>query len=296
MKLLTVAITAISLLAIAQSADATPISLGGAANYAILGVGGSVNFSDFEVYQSGTVVNGNIAMGPHSDLTHNVDALINGNFDYDLTSTLNGMTVFFDTTKGVQGTVNQINMMGIVADARNASTAAAGLAPTQTFSTLTEGQTIFGSGGLNIIRITGDVTLKTTLTLQGTATSQFVFQFTSSTPDGKDVLNLSGMTMILNGGILADNIIWDLNGLGGGLNINSGSVVYGNFLAPDRDVLGDHAIVQGRLIGGGSNNQLSVHSGSMVTTPTTVPEGGSILARLCLGLSLLITAKRKLLS
>ena len=270
------------------AAEAGTVSLGGAANYAILGTGGSVNFSEFEVYQSGTVVNGNIGVGPHSQLTHNIDALINGNFDYDLTSTLNGKT-----TTGVQGTVNQIDMSGTAADARSASTTAAGLAPTQTFATLAEDQVIVGASGLNVIRITGDVSLKRTLTLQGTSTSEFVFQFTSSTTDGHDVLNLSGMTMYLNGGVVADNIFWNLNGLGGGINITSGSVVHGNFLAPDRDILGDHANVAGRLIGGGSGNKLSVHSTSMVTSPpVSVPDGGSTVALAGLALTLLGVAKR----
>jgi len=57
-------------------------------------------------------------------------------------------------------------MSGPVNDARSASSAAASLAPTATFSTLNEGQTIIGNGGVNIIRVTGDVTLKKTLTLQ----------------------------------------------------------------------------------------------------------------------------------
>src|SRR5437870_5018830 len=81
-------------------------------------------------------------------------------------------------------------------------------APTQTFSTLSEGQTIVGGAGLNVIRITGDVTLKTSLNITGSASSTFVFQLTSSTADGHDVLTLSGMTMNLSGGVLADSILW----------------------------------------------------------------------------------------
>ena len=50
-------------------------------------------------------------------------------------------------------------MATAVADARSASTAAAALSFTQSFATLISGQTITGSGGLNVIRVTGDVTL-----------------------------------------------------------------------------------------------------------------------------------------
>ena len=278
---------AVAVLALAGNSEANAISLGTAANYAVLGVGGAVNFSDFEVYQSGTVVKGNVGMGPHSELTHNIDATITGNFDYDLTSTLNGKS-----TSGVQGSVRQIDMSGVVADARNASTTAAGLAPTQTFATLSEGQTIVGGAGLNVIRVTGDVSIKTALTIQGPSNSEFVFQFTSPTADGSDVLNLSGMTMMLTGGLDVRNLTWDLNGLGGGININAGSIVYGNFLAPDRDILGDHAnVLKGRLIGGGSGNLLSLHSTSFVTAS----EGGSTFLMLSMGIGMLAAAKRRFL-
>src|SRR5438093_3183268 len=72
---------------VAQPASASPISLGQVADYAIYGVGGVSGGprSDFEVYQSGTVVNGNVGMGPFSNLTHAIDATINGRFDYDVT-------------------------------------------------------------------------------------------------------------------------------------------------------------------------------------------------------------------
>jgi hypothetical protein len=43
--------------------------------------------------------------------------------------------------------------------------------------------------------------------------------------------------------------------------------VYGNFLAPDRNLTADHAIVVGRLIAGGKGSSLSIHSGSKITKP-----------------------------
>ena len=53
-------------------------------------------------------------------------------------------------------------------------------------------------------------------------------------------LTLSGMQMILAGGLTADNILWDLHGGGGQVVINSGSNVYGTFLTPYRSFTGDH--------------------------------------------------------
>src|SRR4051812_36169704 len=54
-------------------------------NYAVLGIGGaSVSVSsNFEIYQSGTVINGNVGEGPFSLVTHGIDATINGRWYFD---------------------------------------------------------------------------------------------------------------------------------------------------------------------------------------------------------------------
>jgi choice-of-anchor A domain-containing protein len=278
-------------LGLAPSAFAVPVDLGGAADYAVLGEGGSGSFSVEKVYQSDTVINGNVGMGPYTSLNHYVDATINGRFDFDLTDSA-AQVATQTTGAAISGGVHQIDLSGIVKDARDASSTAAGYAPTQTYSTLSEGQTITGNGGLNVIRITGDVTLKTSLTLSGSASDQFIFQFTSGTSAGHDVLNLSGMTMVLNG-VLPDNILWNLTGLGGDVNISSGSVVFGNFLAPDRNLTSDHGNIEGRIIAGGNGGLLNIHSGSQITAPTTVPDGGSTAALLGTALLGLAGLKRK---
>src|SRR4051812_41975240 len=111
-------VLAAACLLVVSSAKASPINLGAAADYAVLGVGGTTTSgqSDFEVYQSGTVINGNVGMGPRSRLTHGIDATIKGRFDYDTTASLNGQK-----TGGVQGGINQVSLSNAVADARSAS-------------------------------------------------------------------------------------------------------------------------------------------------------------------------------
>jgi hypothetical protein len=262
-----------------HNSSASLINLGQAANYAVLGIGGSVSVqSDFEVYQSATVVNGNVGMGPYSNWTHGIDATINGRVDYDLTDS--APTV----TGTITGGVHQINMAPIVADARNASTAAAALVPTQTFSTLNEDQTITGNGGANVIRVTGDITLKKTLHLVGGPSDMFVFQLTAADAPSAHTLTLSGVVMDLSGGLTPDNIQWDMNGVGGGIVISSGASVYGTFLAPDRGILVDNGILGGRVIGGGGtdshSNSVSVHSSSQITAPPPgqgVPEPSTLV-------------------
>jgi hypothetical protein len=80
--------------------------------------------------------------------------------------------------------------------------------------------------------------------------------------------------MNLLGGVQPGNIFWDFNGPGGDVTISSMSSdqrVYGTFLAPDRNLTADHAIVEGRLIAGGSGSLLNIHSGSQISV---VPEPG----------------------
>jgi hypothetical protein len=274
-------------LGLISSVFATPVNLGSAANYTVVGVGGSPAVqSSFEIYQSGTVIKGNVAEGPYTTLTHGIDSTIQGRWDYDLTDSNPAAAGF---TGSVTGGFHQTNLATVSADARSASTAAAAFAPTQTFASLNPFDgvgSIVGNGALNVIRITGDSALKISLTLIGTAADSFVFQFTSPTTAGHDILSLSGMTMNI-GSINPDNIVWDFNGLGGDLTIKAmapGQVVYGNFLAPDRNILGDHDIVDGRLIGGGSGSSLSIHSTSDITGFTIVPEAGGTLLSLGLGL------------
>src|SRR4051812_37830530 len=137
---------------------ALPYSLGQAGTYAVLGLGGiSSAHGEIEVYQSATIVNGNVGAGPYADWTHGIDATINGRVDYDTTDS--APTV----TGTITGGLHQIPMSGAVTDARNASTLYAALNPTLTLGTLADNATYVGNGGLNVIRLTNEMTLKTTL-------------------------------------------------------------------------------------------------------------------------------------
>lgn len=269
------------------SVQASSIDLGAAANYVVVGMGGiSSAHADFEIYQSATVVNGNVAVGPYSNWTHGVDATINGRVDNDTT---NSAPIVTGT---ITGGVNSANTSTIVANARSASTTAAGLTPTQTYATLMENQVIVGNGGLNVIRITGDVTLKKGLTLQGSSSDEFVFQLTASDAPSAATLTLSGMVMSLSAGVNIGNIYWDLNGLGGGVAISSGAIVYGTFLAPDRGFLVDNATVTGRVIGGGGyqdshSNSLSIHSSSTINSPPPGAPGVPLPSAACAGIALM---------
>jgi choice-of-anchor A domain-containing protein len=265
--LLAIAMAALSV-ASAPSLSASSYLSMGLLDYAVVGVGGDVTIdSDFEVYQSDTVIYGNVAQGPNSNLSHGIDSTVYGRWDYDLTDSNPAAAGY---TGYVSGGFHQKDLSGLATDARNASATLAALSPTQVFTSLQNGQTIIGNSALNVIKITGTSAIKTFLTLQGTASSVFVFNFTST---NKNPLTLSGMTMNLIGGIQPGNIYWNFKGKGGDVTINAmapGQTVYGNFLAPDRNLTADHAIVLGRLIAGGGGSSLSIHSSSKITTPPPV--------------------------
>jgi len=60
-----------------QGATALPISLGQAADYSVLALGGTSSLhGQIEVYQSATVINGNVGAGPYADWTHGIDCTI----------------------------------------------------------------------------------------------------------------------------------------------------------------------------------------------------------------------------
>jgi len=272
-------LTVVILSATFSAVAALPYSLGQASSYAVLGLGGiNSAHGQIEVYQSATVVNGNVGAGPYADWTHGIDATINGRVDYDTTDSAPIVT------GTVTGGLHQIS--GPVTDARNASVLYASLVPTLTLGGIADNAIFVGNGGLNVIRITNAITLKTTLTLQGTASDSFVFQMTSADAPSAKTLTLSGLAMSLTGGLTAGNVLWDLNGLGGQVVISSGSVVQGLFLSPDRGVTVDNASITGAVLGGGGyqdshSNLISVHSSSTITM---VPEPGA-LSLLAIGLA-----------
>lgn len=285
-------------LAVAPAGFASVVNLGSAANYAVVGVGGSVAIeSDFEIYQSATVINGNVAEGPYTALTHGIDATVNGRWDYDTTDTLPTL----GSGGSVSGGFHQLNLSGVSADAMAASAAAAALPFTASRSTLSDGDVINLNPGLNVIRVLNSVAISgggTKLTINGAANSSVVFQLVSS-GQGVD-LTLSGTTMILNG-IAAGNIVWNLNGFSSQKNdvtLTSGATLAGIFLAPQRNVIIDHGNITGEVIGGGENIQpgLSIHSGSTITG-VPVPEPATFMAGvlllLPLGASTLRILRRK---
>ena len=266
----------------ALSSRADIVDLGPADDYAVFNVGsasGTIFASNFGL-SAGVVINGDVGQGFRSTWqSGSFGATLHGTLFTAVVNTFPGF-VSGGSITGTPAIVTQSNavMLATREDVINASAAAAALSPTQTFTTLTNGQIIKGTAGLNVIRVTGTVNFPASsvnsLILEGTPTSKFVFQFTGSAGTGMNILTMSRLTMTLTGGIQPDNIVWNLNGAGGRVEISTSSTIFGTVLAPLRTVTVTGSTIDGQIIGGGSPGGVTVNNLTIsgVTTITLPPE------------------------
>ena len=147
-------------------------------------------------------------------------------------------------------------------DALAANLALAALPPTQTIpATLTGNTTITGGPGMNVISLGGVNMVKKTFTISGDPSSLFVFNVSGG-------FNFSQSNMVLSGGVQPNNIIWNFIGPGADINIfKTGTQAYGTFLAPYRNMIQDHATLNGRYIGATGGLTLKMHSAATVICP-----------------------------
>jgi hypothetical protein len=219
------------------------INLGGAGNYAVLGLKGT------RINNSIVTVEGNEGVSEGGQLANNSPSVITGNVfefqkgQYFGTGTVGGSIIV------APATLNENDAQAIAA-----SKAAAALAPTQTFGTIAANTTIVGTSGVNVILIKGN--LEASLTLKGTASSVFIVNITGSYGMfGKSTLGLEG-------GVTANNVLYNFIGASGAVNTKRGSLAFGSLLGVNY-VFNLSGTVHGEVIGGGSAIELT--SGAIVT-------------------------------
>ena len=139
-------------------------------------------------------------------------------------------------------------------DALAASSAAAGLAPTQTFGNISKPTTVVGTSGLNVIKVNGKITAS--LILKGTASSEFIVNVTGTLSLG------SSSVLGLDGGVTANHVLYNFTGSSGTISTHVGNVVSGTLLAPHYSFNLDGTF-HGEVIGGGS--KLELLSGATVS-------------------------------
>jgi hypothetical protein len=209
-----------------------PVTLGTAANFAVLGM------DETWIINSGaTVVNGDEGVSRFGLVDNQRGATINGNVQESNKHEYMGRGTLTGTVNTNSGLLKQADQ-----DARTASAAAAALSPTQTFRSINRATTITGNGSLNVVNVNGDV--NASLTLSGGANDVFIINVRGD-------LNLgSGQSITLSGGVTANNVLFNFVGGRGSVTARSGSVINGTLLALHRDVeLG--GTVNGEVIAGG---------------------------------------------
>ena len=283
-----IGITTTVLVAMPLGTKALPVNLGaaGPGNFTVLEIGtGDV---DIEVN----------AGGPANGVVGNVG--LNGSGQLKLTG-----TTFVDGNVIVAQDVNQVVLSGsafvsgsvsvdqaLLTQARAdalAASAAAALLPSS-------------GGGIGVTSITTGGTLTpgvynlTTLNLGGgeyltlQAGGSYVFNISGALTIGGG----AGEGVLLAGGLSEADVLFNLTGTsdvhfsGGG----NAAVLHGIILAPNAGVALSPGLVVGEIISG---EKISIVSGADVQG-INVPDAGSTLALLSLGLGLLVSAKRKILA
>ena len=243
--------------AAAATACGTPnavFGLGRAAPFTILGLdNGSVTIS-----QGDTKVTGDVGVGPTNGGAL-LKATIDGKLWLDPTATPD---IHPDLV--VTGGTATSDLSGAVADARAASALLSAKPPTRaSLGNITTSTTITVGPGLNVIPVSSVDLVKRTLTISGPSSAIVLFKV-----DGE--FNFSSSQTYLTGGIGVGNILWNFSTTGSGdIDIfKDVTTAIGIFLAPNRNILIDHTVTTGQLIG----QTVTAHSAATVTCgPDTTP-------------------------
>jgi len=197
--------------------SASPITLGAAGDFSVLGINGG------QVQLDNASIVGNIGLGANesSSLLKTTDT---GTLYVDPHAKAN-VSKTFTATGGEQTE----SLATAVSAADSASTALVGLTATQTFGNLTKSLTITGNGGTNVISVKSlDFTNKT-LTLSGGANDVFIINV-------KDDFSFRDSKIVLTGGVTASQVLFNFSTRGPDITVSGDSVINGTFLAPDRTV------------------------------------------------------------
>jgi hypothetical protein len=232
---------------------APAFGLGPAGAFTVLGLNGA----NVIISEGATLIRGNVGLGPN-DTGALLKAAITG------TLTLNGpanpATPDIHSDLIVTGGTVTADLSTAVAAASAASTALQGLAPQQTFGAVTAATTFTGTGGTtHVIKISSVKIIKTTLTFVGGPNDVFIMNVAGD-------FTFASAQMILKttaaGTVKPQNIIWNIYSAGADVNVYKAITIwYGVLLVPRRNVIIDHTVGTGGVIGG---LKVAIHSAATV--------------------------------
>lgn len=277
------AIAALGLVVFNSQALALPVSLDGAGNFAVLEIGHG-NVSIANASNAGFII-GNV--GANGGNLSDSGTPITGNVVTSSSASVNPNVNITD----VSGTITQNSALLALAasDAIIASNTASTL-PASGTSPIIVSDSINLNTGLTYDLNPGVYDL-TSLTLQNGTTLDLV-------AGGSYVFNIAGQLSLNSSKILdstPDDVLFNFTGnqgaqFSGGLSQES--VLDGILLAPDVPVSITPGLVVGEIISGGN---IQIASGAQVQGVNSVPDNGSSLFLLSIGLGCLFLAKRNFL-
>lgn len=197
-------------------------TLGAAADFPALGLVGT----DVELIGSvladsthvGPATEANLGVGSGGTVLIQGAASILGHVHHHTGTTVTGGA-------SAAGGVFEVDMTTVVADAIAASAAFAALGTTQSFAGINRNTTVTGNGCINIISVTGDITLNSNkiLTIRGTADDYFIFNITGH-------LMVSGNARIVLDGLNPHQVLFNMIGANEVVDIDGNASADGTFL------------------------------------------------------------------
>ena len=294
-------LAALGMGALSAQASPTGFDLGDASNYGVLfqGNGGNTLNVNNGPGLAGLAENGKIGIGGTGALQLSGPLVINGNVDfagsvhdngpYSGNITVNG--VISGSHANVQSDLNTLNSLSstLGAESGNGLAISIGNGANQTVNVSAgkvdgSGNSVFTVSSISFVN-------GATLTINGDGSHKVVFNIGFAPSFGGHI--------VLSGGLTSDDVLFNIFGgnnttLSGGpnLTINSnGGILTGTFLDPNGQIQMNHSVLDGRLFGGDSQNEAIV-SGAEVNAPP-VPDGGSTMLLMSLGLGALAMARKK---
>lgn len=237
-------------------------------NFAAFSLGGGINSTDTfaDQFSGNTDIFGNVGIAGDGNLTMSGGATIHGDLYYYSTGTLkkngNAMVVgatYHDTTTG--GPVDTRLNAGINAAMITATNAFA-LGPTPTGSiNLSDHQnmTIMATGPVTVLSLQNfSLSGGSTLTLQGTATQNFVLNVSSQ-------FSLTGSSkIVLSGGVAWDCVLFNVRNNGSDVTVSGQSILNGVLMANNRTAsLSGGSTVNGEVIA----NKITLSGSSVIVHP-----------------------------
>lgn len=239
------------------------INVGSADFFTVLAKG-DASFTDNTI-TGPSLVRGNVGIGGQGDFS-----MSDGDIFGDLVHRT-GANIKTSGPAKIHGNTysNDSQLNSALADASSLSDAAFAEPVSAQYASLTkvnitnvsQSMTITGGPSQKIVlRLTDFIMTSGTFTLSGTATTSFIINITKS-------FSLNNASIVLSGGVLAQNVLFNIRGSGGQVSLNQGTQLPGILLALNRkvDLSGGH--VTGKVIA----DQVVITSGGSVVTPTTNP-------------------------